>query len=218
MDYVEFLRKTIEQNEKEAKELILKERQNKLEVLSNRSGIPKRFKNATFKNYNPIYNQEVLSKTKRFVAKFPNTKGLLLTGPVGTGKTHLAAAIANALIDKLYSVYFGNVVDIMSFIKSTYNKDSDISERDAINIITDKVDLFIIDDLGKENNTEYTLSMLYQLINRVYENEKPIVITTNFNSIELSRKLGERGQAIVSRITQMCEVVIFRGEDWRLKR
>lgn len=218
MDYMEFLRRSIEQNEKEAKELILKERQKKIETLLNKSGIPKRFKNATFANYNPIDNQGVLSKAKRFVADFPNTKGLLLTGPVGTGKTHLAAAIANALIDKLYSVYFGNVVDIMSFIKSTYNKESRLTEEEAVNIMTKEVDLFIIDDLGKENTKDYTSAMLYQLINRVYENEKPIVITTNFNSIELARKLGERGQAIVSRITEMCEPVIFKGEDWRMKK
>lgn len=218
MDYLEFLRRSIEQNEKEAKELILKERQKKIETLLNKSGIPKRFKNATFANYNPIDNQGALSKTKRFVADFPNTKGLLLTGPVGTGKTHLAAAIANALIDKLYSVYFGNVVDIMSFIKSTYNKESSLTEEEAVNVMTKEVDLFIIDDLGKENSTENTLALLYQLINRVYDNEKSIVITTNYNSIDLARKLGERGQAIVSRITEMCEPVIFKGEDWRLKR
>ncbi|WP_461040817.1 ATP-binding protein [Tepidimicrobium xylanilyticum] len=215
---MEFLRKSIEQNEKETKEMLLKERQEKIASLTRSSNIPKRYRNATFENFNPKDNPRALERAKGFVEAFPGDKGLLLTGPVGTGKTHLAAAIANSLLNKLYSVYFGNVVDIMGFIKSTYNQDSEISERDAISIMTDKVDLFIIDDLGKENNTEYTLSMLYQLINRVYENEKPIVITTNFNSIELSRKLGERGQAIVSRVTEMCEPVIFKGEDWRLKR
>lgn len=218
MDYKEFLRRSIEKNEKEVQEMILKERQEKILVLSNRSGIPKRFKKATFENYNPKDNLIALNKSRNFVEDFPNSKGLLLTGPVGTGKTHLACAIANSLLRKLYSVYFGNVTDVLSFIKSTYSDKSAVSEEEAINLITKEVDLFIIDDLGKENETSYTLSMLYQLINRVYENEKTIVITTNFNSIELARKLGERGQAIVSRITEMCEPVIFKGEDWRLKK
>jgi len=218
MDYMEFLRRSIEQNDKEAKELMLKERQKKIQSLTSSSNIPKRFSNARLENYNPKYNLDALNQAKLFAKQFPREKGLLFSGPVGTGKTHLAAAIANALIDKLYSVYFGNVVDIMSFVKSTYNKESNLTEEEAINIMTKEVDLFIIDDLGKENSTNNTLALLYQLINRVYDNQKSIIITTNYNSIDLARKLGERGQAIVSRITEMCEPVIFKGEDWRLKR
>ncbi len=216
MDLIQFIRKSIEQNEKEARELLLKEKQEKIASLTRSSNIPKRYRKATLENFNPKDNPRALEIAKKFVMNFPEEKGLLLAGPVGTGKTHIAAAIANELLNKLYSVYFGNVVDIMSFIKSTYNEDSEISEREAINIMTDKVDLFIVDDLGKENTKDYTSAMLYQLINKVYENEKPIVITTNFNSVELARKLGERGEAIVSRITEMCEPVIFKGEDWRL--
>lgn len=218
MDYKEFLRKSMEQNEKEVQDLLKKERQEKVLALSNRSGIPRRFRDITFESYNPKYNQIALNKAKNFVGDFPNGKGLLLSGPVGTGKTHISVAIANQLLEKLYSVYFGNVVDIMSFIKSTYSGNSEVSEDEAISLMTDKVDLFIIDDLGKENSTEYTISMLYQLINRVYENEKTIVITTNYNSSNLARKLGDRGHAMVSRITEMCEPVIFKGEDWRLKK
>lgn len=215
---MEFLRRSIKQNEQEAREMLLKEKQERINALTKSSNIPRRYRNTTFESFNPIDNPKALEKAKNFADNFPRNKGLLLTGPVGTGKTHLACAIANALLNKLYSVYFGNVVDIMSFIRGTYNRDSSLTEEEAVNIMTKEVDLFIIDDLGKENNTEYTLSMLYQLINRVYENEKPLVITTNFNSIELARKLEERGQAIVSRITEMCEPVIFKGEDWRMKK
>lgn len=216
MDYEELLRKSIESNEREAKELLSKERQKKVMELTKVSGIPKRFRGASLKDYKGKAQIFDTKTVEVFLKDFPNTKGLLLTGDIGTGKTHLALALGNELIDRFYSVYFGNVVDILSFIKSTYSSSSNISEEQAIDIMTQKVDLFIIDDLGKENNTEYTLSMLYQLINRVYENEKTIIITTNETSQELVNKLGGRGQAIISRITEMCKPLVFKGNDRRL--
>lgn len=208
----------MERNEEEVKQLMLKERQRKINEISKSSGLPKRFKKKTFKNYERRANPIAYEKAKDFAERFPDiNKGLLLVGPVGTGKTHLAAAISNMLISRLYSVYFGNTTDIMSFIKSTYSKDAEVTEVEAVKLMTEKVDLLVIDDLGKENETGNTLTVLYQIINRLYENEKPVIITTNYNSIDLAKKLGERGQAIVSRITGMCEPVILAGDDWRLK-
>ncbi len=218
MDLRQFIRESMERNEEEAKRLMLKERQRKINEISKSSGLPKRFKKKTFKNYERRANPIVYEKAKDFAERFPDiNKGLLLVGPVGTGKTHLAAAISNKLISRLYSVYFGNTTDIMSFIKSTYSKDAEVTEVEAVKLMTEKVDLLVIDDLGKENETTNTIAVLYQIINRLYENEKPVIITTNYNSIDLAKKLGERGQAIVSRITGMCEPVVLAGEDWRLK-
>ncbi len=220
MNYKEFLRQSIERNDEEVRELFLKERQEemqeKIKALSNRNGIPQKFKNSTFDNYDPSDNLIAFNKTKQFVEDFPNSKSLLLTGPVGTGKTHLVAAVINSLNKKLYSTYFGNIVDIISFIRSTYTKDSTLSEDEAISIITTQVDLIVIDDLGKENSSENTFYLLYQLINKIYENEKSVIITTNFNGQQLEGKLGERGKAIVSRITEMCEPVILKGKDRRI--
>ena len=222
MDLRQFLRESMERNEEEVKQLMLKERQRKIneitDEINNKSGIPKRFKKKTFDNFISYDNPEAYMKARDFAEGFPNiNKGLLLVGPVGTGKTHLAAAISNKLISKLYSVYFGNTTDIMGFIKSTYSNKSELTEMEAVNLMTEKVDLLVIDDLGKENSTENTLTVMYQLINKLYENEKPVIITTNYNSIDLATKLGERGQAMVSRITGMCEPVVLTGEDWRLK-
>ena len=219
MDLRQFIRESMKRNEEEVKKLILQERQKKINEISKNSGIPKRFRAKTFENYEErSENSIAYKKAKNFAENFPDVdKGLLLVGPVGTGKTHLAAAISNKLISRLYSVYFGNTTDIMSFIKSTYSKDAEVTELEAVKLMTEKVDLLVIDDLGKENETTNTIAVLYQIINRLYENEKPVIITTNYNSIDLAKKLGERGQAIVSRITGMCEPVVLAGEDWRLK-
>lgn len=218
MDLKQFLRESMKKNKAEAEQLMLKERQKKINEMIENSGLPRRFRSKTFKNYERGENLIAYKKARSFAENFPEVKkGLLLVGPVGTGKTHLAAAISNQLISKLYSIYFGNTTSIMSFIKSTYSKDAEMTESEAIELMTEKVDLLVIDDLGKENETENTLSVLYQIINKLYENEKLVVITTNFNSSDLARKLGERGPAMVSRITGMCEPVVLSGEDWRLK-
>ena len=217
MDLRQFLRESMERNEEEVKQLMLKERQRKINEIRKIVEYQKDL-GKTFENYEKGDNFIAYKKAEEFAENFPDVdKGLLLVGPVGTGKTHLAAAISNKLISRLYSVYFGNTTDIMSFIKSTYSKDAEVTEVEAVKLMTEKVDLLVIDDLGKENETTNTIAVLYQIINRLYENEKPVIITTNYNSIDLAKKLGERGQEIVSRITGMCEPVILAGEDWRLK-
>ncbi len=217
MDINEFIRKSMKENEEEAKKYMLEERAKNLEKRFRNTGLPLLFRNKSFTNYDQKNNPNGYIKCKEFADNFPNSKGLLLSGPVGRGKTHLAAAIVNHLNDRMYSTYFGNVIDLISFVKSTYNKNSTLTEMEAISIMTQKVDLLVIDDLGKENNNEYTISLLYQIINKLYENKKPVIITTNYNAYDLGQRLGERGDAMVSRLCGMCEPVILKGDDWRVK-
>lgn len=82
--------------------------------------------------------------------------------------------------------------------------------------MTEKIDLLVIDDLGKESSSEHNLALLCNIINKLYENEKPIIITTNYGAVDLNSKLGERGSAIISRISSMCTPVILSGKDWRI--
>ena len=86
----------------------------------------------------------------------------------------------------------------------------------AIEIMTKKIDLLVIDDLGKEPTTEHNLGLLYNIVNKLYENEKAVIITTNVGSSELRHNLGERGSAIISRISAMCTPISFSGKDMRI--
>lgn len=215
MDIDEFLRTSIQKNEKEAKRLMAEKKQQRVAEIMSNSGIKKRFKKRNFDTFqvtetNRIAYQAVLDFAKDFEQQ---NKGILLVGNVGTGKTHLAASIANYLIQQLYTVVFGNVTDIIARIYDTYDKDSEISTSEVIQYLTG-VDLLIIDDLGKEYDSKNTNTLLYQIINTLYEDEKLVVITTNLSGRELSEKIGP---ATVSRITEMTRPVIMTGQDWRIK-
>lgn len=217
-DIREFLRKSMEKNKMEASRYLLSERKKKIDELAHNNGLPPIFQDKTLGNYDKSKNPKAYRAAVEFIEKFPSTKGILFTGFPGLGKSHLAAAIARELNQKLYSTYFGNIIDIISFIKSTYNKDSLLTEYETIKIMTQRIDLLIIDDLGKERDTEYNLYLLYQIINKLYENKKSIIITTNYGAFDLRERLGDRGHAIVSRICAMCTPIVMTGEDWRLKK
>lgn len=217
MDINEFIRNSIERNKAEAQIMLHQKQHQQMAKLLKNSGLGKRFQARTFEwTKLTSENENAVNAARKFADEFPQEQGIMFTGPVGTGKTHLAAAIANKLIDKLYTVVFGNVTDIITLIKSSYSAKGDMSEAEIINTITN-IDLLVIDDLGKEYATENTRMLLYQIINRLYENEKPVIVTTNLTADALTVKYGERGQPIVSRLTEMCTPVVLGGNDWRIR-
>ena len=199
------------------------------------SGVNARFLQRTFETFQPTEeNQRALSVCKRYADTFqeklpknnpePGRNGLFITGTKGTGKTHLAAAIANQLMQEGTAVICMTMIDLLDRIKQTYEQnDGESSEGDLLNTYK-TVPLLIIDDMGKEPATEWAVSKIYAIINARYEAYLPIIITTNYTDSELVKRLTPKdtgdsmtADATIDRLREMCAAIVTTGASWRSK-
>ena len=139
-----------------------------------------------------------------------SNKSLLMLGSAGLGKTHLACAIANVVMKNGYTVMYSSSQSLFSKIEQSRYSDEDIIS-DILNC-----DLFILDDLGAESMTNYSLSVLYNIVNtRMIEN-KPCIYTSNLTSqAALQKRYGEK---ISSRLLGSCDTFVFVGDDIRIMK
>lgn len=118
---------------------------------------------------------------------------LVITGGYGCGKTHLAAAIANAQIAARKRVLFVTAPDLLDHLRAAFNP-SFAGEEDYDNRFNEVRDtpLLVLDDLGIESPTPWAVEKLYQILNHRYNAKLPTVITTNHNLEELEQRLRSR--------------------------
>lgn len=198
------------------------------------SGMHARFLRRTFDTFQSTReNQRALRVCKAYADTFrekmpsndtdPGRNGLFITGPKGTGKTHLAAAIANQLMQEGTGVICMTMIDLLDRIKETYaqRKQWEASEGDVLNTYKE-VPLLIIDDMGKEPPTEWAVSKIYAIINARYEAYLPTIVTTNYTDSELVRRLTPRdtgdtttADATIDRLREMCAAIVTSGDSWR---
>jgi len=142
-------------------------------------------------------------------------KGMYFIGPTGTGKTMLACIIANELILKhKTSVYYAKISrDFFNRIKSTFNTESNIYGRgeDIFQKLA-AANLLILDDFGVQADSEWEKRTLYDLIDARYENQKPVLITSNTGPDEWKNMFNGR---IYSRLMEMTTFLDMTALDYR---
>ena len=136
--------------------------------------------------------------------------GLLLFGNVGTGKSYAAGCIANALIDRLESVLFVGMSDVVNRMQGNFGTD-----RDSYMTSLMRPELLILDDLGAERNTSFGKERVFDVINRRRLTGKPMTITTNIPIVTMQKAASLDERRIYDRILEACVPIRFDGENFR---
>lgn len=182
------------------------EERQRLEKVASRienAGIPQRYRM-------PI---EADSKVTRW-AENP-TVGLLIQGMVGRGKTHQACMALMKQAER-GTALFATFDDLLRECRATFNNRT--TEESVISRYA-SVGMLCIDDMGKERVTEWSLPILFAIVDKRYANLKPTIVTTQYSGEQLLQRLtvdddSETARAIISRMTAYDRVTI-EGKDWR---
>ncbi|MGN0525815.1 MAG: ATP-binding protein [Acutalibacteraceae bacterium] len=162
-----------------------------------------------------ISHKAIMAGTKAMLKSYAenfskSSNSLFFTGGTGLGKTHLALAVLNTVTANGFNVYYdsaGNIIKKMQ--KENFGRgDSDIDEE------LEKCDLLIMDDLGAELSTPFSVVSVNDIVNNAVMSGKPIIIVSNLGKSELEERYGQR---LTSRLGGF-EVLNFYGEDIRSRK
>jgi DNA replication protein DnaC len=202
--------------------------------------IPKRYAHCTLEDYVPNYGgnsaslSNALVQARNFVREYVpggEMPGLLLTGSIGVGKTHLAVGILQALIaDRGAKGLFFDYRDLLKKVQNSYNNTVQVTELEILGPVFE-AEVLVLDELGASKPTDWVWDTVAHILNTRYNDRRTTIITTNYTNLppggsELSaaraavreETLGDRiGERMRSRLQEMCVVVEMRGEDFRQK-
>ncbi len=207
--------------------------------LMKRAGIPTRYEHCSLDSYEASFPGADHSlaaahlMARRFVDGYPATtsgRGLLLTGSIGVGKTHLAVGILQALIvEKSVHGLFCDYRELLKEIQNSYNPQVAVTEMEILQPVFD-AEVLVLDELGAAKPTDWVWDTVALVLNTRYNDKRTTLITTNYADLPpggvtasngagrgpREETLGDRiGERMRSRLAEMCVLVEMRGKDFR---
>ena len=204
------------------------DRMRKAQKLKKYSLVGERYKNATFESsktgINPSFDR-AFKRCRKYCELYEKTikngYGIYFFGDKGVGKTHLTACMANNLIAKCVPVLFTNLFEISKAVKSTFNRESSLTEQSLIEKFAN-IEVLFFDDLGTEVFTKssgdtWLQSLLFDIINKRYNSKKATIFSSNHSLNELINKSGIAGKT-VDRISEMTSGAVMKIEGISLRK
>jgi DNA replication protein DnaC len=211
--------------------------QNRMQRLLQRAGIPKRYEHCSLDSFEFDFPRadrslaEAHFMARKFVEDYPvNTdgKGLLITGSIGVGKSHLAVGILHSLItSKGVPGLFCDYRELLKEIQHSYNPQVATTELDILAPVFD-AEVLVLDEIGAQKPTDWVWDTVALILNTRYNDKRTTIITTNYpdsppaGAMTVAQRaardesLGDRiGERMRSRLAEMCVTVEMRGEDFR---
>jgi DNA replication protein DnaC len=186
------------------------------------AGIPRRYTHCTLDSFRTSSTtlKNARTRVQEFVDLYPNNhgRGLLLVGPCGSGKTHLAVAAINELIEanKPGRLLFSNFQDLIQEIQASFDTEAAASKSEIMQPLLE-TDLLVLDELGSQKPTTFVQDILYYVINSRYNEQRTTIFTTNYPDTPadareegLTQRIGTR---LRSRLYEMAQIVSFAGAD-----
>lgn len=156
---------------------------------------------------------EVCQDFAEGIARRESAANLVLTGDVGTGKTHLCSAIANYVLESGKTVIYIRISRLLDLIRE-FKFNLNFEKMWNLQYL-ERVDLLIIDDLGTETITDFSKEQLLSILDERINNHRPWVISTNLSTNEIGQHYEDR---ISDRITGNATILKFVGESVRLRK
>ncbi|MBG6222776.1 MULTISPECIES: ATP-binding protein [unclassified Janthinobacterium] len=192
------------------------EAQRRLESSLNQAGIPERYRRKTFESFivENDAQERALCVAMEFAGNFDAHRRsgtvIVFSGVPGTGKSHLAIAIAQAVMSG-HTALYTSAIDAVRMIRNTWRRDSERTETQVLDMLAG-VDLLVLDEVGVQYGTEAEQVNLFDIIDKRYRALMPTILLTNQGKGGLKSFLGDRS---FDRLREGGQWVVFDWESYR---